>query len=194
MNINYDESILIVGNSCEILNKKLGEKIDKFNSVVRVGKYNLAGFERYVGNKTDIVSTIYYNIRESDKDKKLILVNHYDLDDKTRVIPTINLNLNNVIHTHTRNDDQEIADFFKTNLSHNINVYNNNFSLGFRTIFLVLKLFPHLKIYIHGFDFFKSGYYFNPNHNRNIANKHPYIYERICVKRLVSKNKIYELS
>lgn len=194
MNINYDESILIVGNSYEVLNKKLGEKIDKFNTVVRVGKYNIAGFEECAGSKTDIVSTIYYNIRDIDKDKKLILVNHYDLDDKTRVIPTIDLNLSNVIHTHTRNDDSEITDFFKNNLSHSVNLYNNNFSLGFRTIFLILKLFPHFKIYIHGFDFFKSGYYFNPNHNRNLANKHPYIYERICVKKLVSKNKIYELS
>jgi hypothetical protein len=194
MNINYDESILIIGNSYEILNKKLGEKIDKFNTVVRVGKYNITGFKECAGSKTDIVSTIYYNIREGDKDKKLILVNHYNLDDKTRVVPTVNLNLENVIHTHTRNDDIEITDFFKTNLSHNIDLYDNNFSLGFRTIFLILKLFPHYKIYIYGFDFFKSGYYFNPNHNRNLGNRHPYIYERICVKKLVSKNKIYELS
>ena len=186
--------ILIIGNSYEVLNKKLGEKIDKFDIVVRVGKYNIEGFEEYIGSKTDIISTIYYNIRESDKDKKLILVNHYDLDDKTQIIPINNLNLENVIHTHTRNDDIEIMNFFKNNLSHSIDLCDNNFSLGFRTIFLVLKLFPDFKTYIHGFDFFKSGYYFNPDHNRNFGNKHPYIYERICVKKLVSKNKIYELS
>jgi hypothetical protein len=191
---NNFKTILIVGNSCEILNKKNGIKIDSFDTVVRVGKYNTTGFEEFVGSKTNIVSTIYYNIREIDKDKKLILVNHYDLNDTTRIILPVDLNEKNILHTHTRNDDVEISNFFKSNLSNNIDLYKNNFSLGFRTIFLILKLFPHSKIFIHGFDFFKTGYYFKPDHNRNIGNCHPYIYERLCVKKLISSNKIYELS
>jgi hypothetical protein len=193
MNDN-SKDILIIGNSCEIIKKKLGNKIDQFGTVIRIGKYNIDGFEEYIGNKTDILSTIYYNIRENDKNKKLILVNHYDLHDNTRIIVPIDINKENIIYTHTRNDDIEITNFFKTNLSQSIDLCNNNFSLGFRTIFLVLKLFPQSKIFIHGFDFFKSGYYFNPDHNRNIGNCHPYIYENLCVKKLIINNKIYELS
>lgn len=191
---DYYKDILIIGNSCEILNKKLGNKIDQFGTVVRVGKYNIDGFQEYVGNKTDILSTIYYNIRETDKDKKLILVNHYDLHDKTRIIVPVDIKKENIIYTHTRNDDKDITNFFNENLSSGINLKRNNFSLGFRTIFLVLKLFPQSKIFVHGFDFFKSGYYFNPDHNRNIGNCHPYIYENLCVKKMIRSNKISELS
>jgi hypothetical protein len=187
-------NIVIIANSENILDKKFGDKINNFDTVIRVGKYNIKGFEEYIGNRTDIVSTIYYNIRECDKDKKLILVNHYNLNDTTRIIPNIDLNLNNIIYTHTRDDDKEITNFFKNNLTSNIEIPNCNFSLGFRTIFLVLKLFSTSKIYIHGFDFFKTGYYFNPNHNRNIGNKHPYLYERLCVKKLIHSDKLYELS
>jgi hypothetical protein len=186
--------VLIIGNSCDILNKKFGDKIDSFETVVRVGKYNIVGYEDYVGHNTDIVSTIYYNIRDIDKDKNLILVNHYNLDDTTIRIPTEKLDLTNVLHVHSRNDDVEITNFFNQTLNCQIKIPNCNFSLGFRTIFLILKLFPDKNICIHGFDFFKSGYYFKPDHNRNVATRHPYIYERICVKKLIISNKIHELS
>ena len=194
MKQSYENDIIIIGNSCDILNKPLGNTIDSFETVVRVGKYNIEGYENYIGHKTDIVSTIYYNIREIDKDKKLILVNHYNLDDITRRIPTEQFESYDLIAIHSRNDDIEITDFFNKTLNYPFNIPNCNFSLGFRTIFFILKLFPNKNVYVHGFDFFKSGYYFKPDHNRNIANRHPYIYERICVKKLVQCGKIHELS
>ncbi len=54
-------------------------------------------------------------------------------------------------------------------------------------------LFPDYKIYTTGFDFFKTGWYWDTNHNRDVANLHPYIWERMWYKTAIKNGIINEL-
>lgn len=48
--------IILISNSPNVLNKQLGKEIDSFDKVVRFNKFETAGYEDYVGKKTDWVS------------------------------------------------------------------------------------------------------------------------------------------
>lgn len=51
-----NESIVVVGTAASILNKKNGSKIDAFDRVIKSARIlNYAGYEDYVGKKTDTV-------------------------------------------------------------------------------------------------------------------------------------------
>jgi hypothetical protein len=45
---------IIIGNGPSILSKELGGFIDKTETVVRINKFHIKGFEKHVGTKTDI--------------------------------------------------------------------------------------------------------------------------------------------
>jgi hypothetical protein len=51
MNCN---NIIIVGNAASLLSRQNGHKINTFDCVVRMGNCITAGYEKYVGEKTDI--------------------------------------------------------------------------------------------------------------------------------------------
>jgi hypothetical protein len=204
---DYDGRIIIVANSTAILKKELGTQIDSFPLVVRLGNFVSKDYEKYIGKKSNIISTIWHNFLEV-KDQcceKYILVNHGDTQDINRnakikeitnnyflnIGKNLNISKKIILYKHERGDDEDIRKFFYKYMDSSISV--NNFSLGFRTIFIIKKLFPLAKVYVHGFDFFKTGYYSNSNHNMHKANKHPYIYERVCLKKLIKAHIVYEL-
>jgi len=64
---NICQNIVIVGNSPVLLEAENGKIIDQFYKVVRVGRFVIEGFERYVGIRTD------YNIT---RPPKLRLMSH----------------------------------------------------------------------------------------------------------------------
>ena len=51
-----NKKILVIGNSNKCLDKKMGEKIDRFDFVVRFNAAPTSGYEEYVGTKTDIIA------------------------------------------------------------------------------------------------------------------------------------------
>ena len=190
--------IVVIANSTSILSKELGKKIDSFPMIVRLGNFVIKDYEKYIGSRTDICSTIWHNFQEvqSHNCEKYILVNHGDSKNTERAalienVEKLYIPSEKVLYTHKRGDDDEIKKFFYEYMDSSIPV--NNFSLGFRTLFILKKLFPKAKIYVHGFDFFKTGYYSNSSHNIHRANMHPYIYERACLKKLTRNNVFYEL-
>ncbi len=48
------KSILILGNGESVLKQEYGNIIDSFPTVGRINNYTTAGFEKYIGSKTDI--------------------------------------------------------------------------------------------------------------------------------------------
>ena len=52
--LEVSESIIIVGNSGNILNREYGAMIDSFGTVARFNRAPTEGFEKYVGSKTDL--------------------------------------------------------------------------------------------------------------------------------------------
>jgi len=74
-------SIILVGNSKNVLLQKRGQEIDKFDTVVRFNNFQLEGFEEYVGNKVDIIARracddVFLHPTRSDKPKILAFVTY----------------------------------------------------------------------------------------------------------------------
>ena len=70
------DDIIIIGNGCSVLSKKNGNRIDKFSEVVRLGQFQINGFEDYIGSKTDIISTSHWKLNRNrlTKTKTIICV------------------------------------------------------------------------------------------------------------------------
>ena len=206
-----EKNILIVSNGKEPNDNNLyGDLIDNsnfFDKVVRLSWYEIDDdHAKIIGKRVDINSTIYWKYRQNFIDTDLILVNHLSIHNKRleQEIAAKRFRNTNVIHYHTGDDDDEMREwvykYLKPTDSMKTVLKKCNFSLGFRTIFLVLKLFPEHKIYTHGFTFFTkfrsdcAGYYWDPQHNRHRANRHPYIYEKMCYEQLIKSKVIYRLN
>jgi len=73
-------SIVFVGNGTAVTDKKMGEKIDSFDTVVRFNNYQTEGFEEYVGTKTNIwITRICDTIKlrpEDDFDEIIGVINY----------------------------------------------------------------------------------------------------------------------
>jgi hypothetical protein len=64
-------------------------------------------------------------------------------------------------------------------------------TVGIRTIYKILKMYPNDEIFITGFDGFQTSWYWNPNHKVN--NAHFYLNERILLKYLCNKKNVKNL-
>jgi hypothetical protein len=57
--------VIIIGNSCSLLNKENGKKIDEYDYVVRMGGFpRIKGFEKYVGTRTDMYCLKWFKLFE----------------------------------------------------------------------------------------------------------------------------------
>ncbi len=195
----YDNSIIIVGNGEGILRKKNGYKIDMFDKVVRLGRYVTGGFEEYAGSKTDIISTIYWKLdKERLKQHKVILnvplnYQHNFIESEDYISKEFPEYRENIIYLNKFEDAENIKQMYLEVMPTFKGIDNVNFSLGFKTFYFIRKLFPNRKIYVTGFDFFKTGWYWDPTHNRNDSNMHPYLYERLWYMKMKVKGVINEL-
>jgi hypothetical protein len=64
-------------------------------------------------------------------------------------------------------------------------------TVGIRTIYKILKIYPKDEIFISGFDGFMSSWYWDPKHEINLS--HNYLTERIYLKKLIKSKAIYNL-
>ena len=193
------DRIIVVGNGESVLESEAGNIIDNFKTVVRLGRYVTDGFEKYVGSKTDIISTIYWKLDiDRLRDHKVILsvpLNYQEkfIESEEFITKEFSEYKKNIIHLNTFNDIAGIKGMYLDTMPPLKDIDNVNFSLGFKTFYFISKLFPDKKIYATGFDFFKTGWYWDPSHNRNDSNLHPYIWERLWYKKMIRSGKINEL-
>ena len=52
--MNKKNSILIIANGESALDENYGDIINDFSTIARINNYSIDGFEKYIGNKTDI--------------------------------------------------------------------------------------------------------------------------------------------
>jgi len=191
--------IIVVGNGEGILDKKNGKLIDSFDVVVRLGRYVTKGFEEFAGSKTDIISTIYWKLdNERLKNNKVILnvplsLKESFVESQEYIDREFFSSKNNIIYINNPEDIDGLISMYTDILPAFTNIKNINFSLGFKTIYFLKKLFPEDTIYTTGFDFFKTGWYWNPYHNRDNSNMHPYTWERLWYARSKKIGFINEL-
>ena len=64
-------------------------------------------------------------------------------------------------------------------------------TVGIRTIFKMLRLFPNEEFFITGFDGFETGWYWDPKHKANP--RHSYFSEILYLKKLTKSKQVYNL-
>ena len=66
------KKVIFIGNSPTVLNKQLGNKIDEYDIVIRCNDFEIEGYEKYVGTKTNIWSTTSSPLTEKQAYKSTI--------------------------------------------------------------------------------------------------------------------------
>lgn len=192
--------LIIIGNGCDVLSTKRGYLIDEFDIVVRVGNFKIDGFESHVGRRTDFCVTSHWKI---DYDRlnttKTILTfpvfesyeNNTLTVERDRTLESLtDEQLKNITYVMSNDDASDIIKSFQDIKNTSIDTGRINPSLGYRAIWLTMKLFKEYTCFSYGFDFFKTGWYWKLDHNRDVKNRHPYFHERMLHSRLLSSGRI----
>lgn len=142
--------LILVGNGCEVLNSELGSEIDKFDIVVRLGTFELMGFEKNVGTKTDLCITAHWKLNYERLNTIPTFITfpvfkeYYDEVEISRIrreimsIVTDNQRLN-IVGFMEKDDANFIMDSYLRLGDVGLDFDNLNPSLGHRAIQLMLK-------------------------------------------------------
>lgn len=182
--------VIIVGNSPELLKATNGHLIDSFDFVVRMNHYEIDGYQKYVGTKTDIYATAWATPKKKPFDKFEYIIHYTGAENIEGYTPQDN----EILFTKEEYKEMQDAMLF----SH----YDTQPSLGAAVIFYFLKYYPNFEIYITGFDYFgfknkdyTFGHYYEEKRYPRLRAymHHEPDKEMEYVDNLIANNKIKEL-
>ena len=196
--MNQQNSILIIANGESILNNDYGEFIDKHPLVARINNYQIKGFEKQIGSKTDI----WFNGANSKLKLQSAKYSDIIVLMPSQVILKKEVDLNGHVSKRLKLNKEEYTTVSLSNIQTFENqVGYNRLTTGLYSILWALKNYN--EVIIHGFDFFqesKAHYYDNSLSKLLIKNniikkgqKHNNILEKQFVNNLISENKIKTL-
>ena len=196
--MNQQNSILIIANGESILNNDYGEFIDKHPLVARINNYQIKGFEKQIGSKTDI----WFNGANSKLKLQSAKYSDIIVLMPSQVILKKEADLNGHVSKRLKLNKEEYTTVSLSNIQTFENqVGYNRLTTGLYSILWALKNYN--EVIIHGFDFFqesKAHYYDNSLSKLLIKNniikkgqKHNNILEKQFVNNLISENKIKTL-
>ena len=192
-----NNTILIIGNGSSAMNQPLGDYINQYSQVARINNYRIKGYEKYLGDKTDIwLNGANNKLKIRDKYPKKILV----------FIPSsiLNKKKDNVVNYVSKRLKLD-RDKFKVVHENEITEYENimnhdRLTTGLYAILWGLKYFDN--VIIHGFDFFIESkiHYFDSKIQRFLSNyilkkghKHNNKREKEYVDKMILHQKIKRL-
>lgn len=180
--------IVIVGNGTGVLGKERGLFINSCDIVIRCNTYQIKGYEKHVGTKTDILAAISAGAggrvlsRNFDKNqmsniKEVWFSRPKSLSDKNHV---------RFIKKYITNHKIEYVSkvLFDLVLEKSKTKYP---STGFIAIAMAINKFKY-PIYITGFDNFETNHYFNKS--KKIGGSHPSKIEKELMDQYERENKI----
>ena len=193
--MNQQNSILIIANGESILNNDYGEFIDKHPLVARINNYQIKGFEKQIGSKTDI----WFNGANSKLKLQSAKYSDIIVLMPSQVILKKEADLNGHVSKRLKLNKEEYTTVSLSNIQTFENqVGYNRLTTGLYSILWALKNYN--EVIIHGFDFFqesKAHYYDNSLSKLLIKNniikkgqKHNNILEKQFVNNLINENKI----
>jgi|11_taG_2_1085331.scaffolds.fasta_scaffold63684_2 hypothetical protein len=159
--------IAVIGNGASALKSRAEEEIDNCNHVVRLGNFIIDDYQDFIGNKTTIIGTSY---------KKT---------DNIHLAPY-------VWYVEDMTDEENDIITYKLKYDKDMSIQTNRPTIGMRTLQKVLDTFNNAQIYVKGFDFFDTGWYWDKKHNYG-AVSHPTVLEKIYYKKLVRRKIITEI-
>ena len=173
---NEATSAIVIGNGPSALLYEAGAEIDKFDVVIRINRFHIKGFEKFVGSKTDIWATTY---------NKLLMewLEGWVTDVAGCRISKLKIN-ERKIWARTPKKLRYLRQIFGSDYSYEIlyknfkyhslflndilghissekdvpykgKIYNVEPDTGFLTIVRAIEKFEN--IHIHGFDFYEDG-------------------------------------
>lgn len=190
-------NVIIVSNSPIVLDKELGDKIDSFDTVIRINDFEIDGYEKYVGTKTDIWASC--SGPPSMKDHPLMRISNWMDYQKGKLGPfkevwtvreqnTDNLFFDNAeqlknfitnetklkfMHKHKNNGKLTyVSDFIAENCEQLNPCTSGAVSpgTGFLTILTALEMFGEITLY--GNSFFKDSVSENAKKQNSRLGKH----------------------
>lgn len=176
--------VLIVGNGPSLLESETGRKIDRYNTVIRINNYELNGYAKHTGRKTDIwaMDTVVFGWRENFKDRWATIPEiwiipsfHYDKDYQPLIDAA------NIMHNNVHFSSKKLA----AKLMIKVRAFPST-GLGVITF----ALLRYKSIDIIGFDHFVNelANYWDTLKFPHIP--HPTARERQYVETLIKQNKV----
>ena len=198
--------VLLVGNSSIDESKKYGEVIDDFDLVVRMNRYQIDGFENYIGSKTNIwvlnralslgksaikdysvPKTFEYNKKFSKDLEYILLVTYIE---NSQEYPKL-------LDWTKHNSNLRVADTFKISnylRSRWDKLIEKSFykpATGLLLIHYFLEEYD--KIYLHNFDCGNTKHYWDDSENDSaqpMSSKHNWSFDEILISELVNDDKV----
>lgn len=174
---------ILVGNSSNILNKKLGSYINSFENVVRFNRFRIKDFKEDLGIKcTHWV--INYKLTTDHRNylvKNLSKVKSEIIDLKQALVLTTAEDKGQINKIKNQVNIPVIYKRFKPH-------FNSKPTTGFLAIEYFLEYFP--KLTLIGFDFGKSNHYWGNYGPSDVPGKHEWDKEKNHINNLVKLDKI----
>ena len=192
-----NNTILIIGNGSSAMNQPLGDYINQYSQVARINNYRIKGYEKYLGDKTDIWlngANSKLKIRDEYPKKILVFIPSSILNKKKD-------NVVNYVSKRLKLNRDKFKVVHKNEIIEYENIMNHDrLTTGLYAILWGLKYFDN--VIIHGFDFFiesKTHYFdskiqrFLSNHILKKGHKHNNKREKEYVDKMILHQKIKRL-
>lgn len=178
------EKILIIGNSPNVLDKELGEKIDAFDGLIaRCSYFETEGYEKYIGSRCDVLIAGCYRVNgsQSKRDYKLVLW-LIECEDELWSFGRLR-----AVQTHKNVVATPRTEYRKLTRILKLKWYPTT---GMRGIYYFLK--RGYKVFLHGFGFcaVRKDYTGLP-HVADFEGHHEPEKEREYVNKLIKKRKLF---
>ena len=192
-----NNSIIILGNGPSVLNCNFGELIDNQPLVARINNYQINGYEKKIGTKTDIWfngANSKLKIPKKIPERIIVLI-------PSEIISRKKNNLNNHVQKRLKrnNLNPTVINLNDINKFEKI-IGSDRLTTGLYSILWAIENYD--EVIIHGFDFFQDskGHYYNSKIiqliNTYILNKgfkHNNELEQKYVKKLIKNNTVKRL-
>lgn len=164
--LSTSKKVIVIGNSPNVINHKIGDKIDKFDIVIRVNDFRTIGFEKYVGQKTDIVMTSFatnFNTEEYNSiSANQVMMSLFDKKNQDEY-------LNNRIEKYGLSNVNIMPDYYYLGLNEEVGLSGiKRCSSGTIALKWAIDNYPDHDIYFYGIDLIKEDAHYFKQSSSNV--------------------------
>ena len=169
--------VLVLGNSGILLREERGIEIDQFDIIVRTNQFKIAGYERYVGTRTDIACVISSKvggrqIKDGQTQENLGSAKTLWCSRPERVSTSGIRSISRKFPELARNPVYPDPQLFENLRDHYLLFSGKRLHPGTGTVAIrmAMDIFPNDDIYIAGFSQWAGGYYWDQD--KKIKSRH----------------------
>jgi len=200
-NIFEGKSCVVVASGGSVLTNQLGDKIDKFDLVVRTNLAKFEGFEKHVGSRTDVRFLSHKTFGNTLKEEDFSAYDiNYIPNSNSHLIIRSTGNVGSMIpgfamNKNSRNKFSILDLDYNTYLDRQLN--SGHFcTVGFSAVHTMMDL--GCEVYIYGFDFYDESmpYHYYEKVSRVAQTgraNHPMKNEKVYIDYLIATDKIKRL-